>query len=74
MNKDSLLSLFQPRAGPIHATVKIISSFELITLTLASHLMLSRLRPHYAKVFKFHWLSAHFETVGVTANFALENS
>ena len=56
MNRDSWLSLFWPHAGPILATVKIISTFELKILTVASRLMLSRLRPHYAKVCKFHWL------------------
>ena len=56
MNRDSWLSLFWLHAGPIHATVKIISTFELKILTVASRLMLSRLRPRYAKVFKFHWL------------------
>jgi hypothetical protein len=33
-----------------------LSSSELIILTVASRLILSRLRPRYAKVFKFHWL------------------
>ena len=61
-------------AQEIQHILKIAAWKVPLFLTIASSLILSRLRPRYAKVFKFHWLQAHFENVEVTTNVALENS